>query len=200
MLYIYGLGCKEYVIFLGIKKIEESLYEEYKEMNFGCQNVTSLQLCAMDKKQKSGYYHVEHEVFFPGAKSSILNVDQPDIDNSLTRPETDASDREIKLDTSAKRDTDVSAIDSKLSEVKPDLNAETDLDVDGQFYKVKTDIKADADDGSTDCKFSEVQPPISPATDAGTMNSEFGDVESDTRTGTDSCPRDSEQGQFNEIV
>ena len=44
----------------GIKKIEEKLYEKYKTMEFGVEEVKTLQLCAMMKTDPSGYYHVEH--------------------------------------------------------------------------------------------------------------------------------------------
>jgi len=48
----------------GIKKIEKSVYEEHSGTVFGCQSVTTLQLCSMTapKDKESGYYKVVHEV------------------------------------------------------------------------------------------------------------------------------------------
>ena len=49
----------------GIKKIDEVLYKEHIEAEFGQQYVNTLQLCAMlKKKAESGYYQVEHSVQF----------------------------------------------------------------------------------------------------------------------------------------
>ncbi|XP_046578205.1 uncharacterized protein LOC124285949 isoform X2 [Haliotis rubra] len=46
------------------KRIEPSLYGEFKSSKFGCQTVRSIQLCLMDKpRAESGYYRLAHEVY-----------------------------------------------------------------------------------------------------------------------------------------
>ena len=49
----------------GLRKISPALYQELKNVTFGKQTVTGLQLCAMYlPKNEHGYYHVEEEVEF----------------------------------------------------------------------------------------------------------------------------------------
>nr|XP_033795070.1 A-kinase anchoring protein 7 isoform X5 [Geotrypetes seraphini] len=44
----------------GLKKIDPSLYEDFKNHYFGDETVTNLDLCSMlKKKQPNGYYHCE---------------------------------------------------------------------------------------------------------------------------------------------
>ena len=46
---------------LELRKIEESSFERYKTFPFGNQNVQSLQICSMLRKQNDGYYEILHE-------------------------------------------------------------------------------------------------------------------------------------------
>ncbi|XP_061164118.1 A-kinase anchor protein 7-like [Saccostrea echinata] len=49
----------------GINRIEPSYYQEKTSAYFGQQDAKSIQLCSMAKpKSESGYYHVEHEIYF----------------------------------------------------------------------------------------------------------------------------------------
>ncbi|XP_062593894.1 A-kinase anchor protein 7-like isoform X1 [Saccostrea cucullata] len=47
----------------GITRIDPSYYREKASTDFGKQHAKSIQLCSMGK-QKSGYYHVEKEIYF----------------------------------------------------------------------------------------------------------------------------------------
>ena len=49
----------------GIRKIDEDLYKDFIDAEFGCQSTNTLQLCPMLKqKTESGYYQVEYSVQF----------------------------------------------------------------------------------------------------------------------------------------
>ncbi|XP_031757440.1 A-kinase anchoring protein 7 isoform X1 [Xenopus tropicalis] len=52
----------------GLKKINASLYEDFKEHNFGEELMARLDLCSMLKKrQENGYYHTEASIYFDSA-------------------------------------------------------------------------------------------------------------------------------------
>ena len=62
---VYFLYIFQFSVLGGIKKIDESLYKEHINTEFGRQYVNTLQLCAMlKKKAESGYYQVDHCVQF----------------------------------------------------------------------------------------------------------------------------------------
>ena len=54
----------------GIRKIDEKLYEKFRDTDFGVEEATTIQLCAM-RTTSSGYYHIEHEVQL---MSGLLNL------------------------------------------------------------------------------------------------------------------------------
>ncbi len=57
--HLYCIDDTEFDLFTGLKHINSELYASSASQVFGIQTVCSLQLCAMMKKDKSGYYHVE---------------------------------------------------------------------------------------------------------------------------------------------
>ncbi|XP_045160554.2 uncharacterized protein LOC123525516 isoform X2 [Mercenaria mercenaria] len=65
----------------GLKKIDEKLYSDFLDTDFGSENISMLQLCAMMKpKDKQGYYQVEHRVQF--AKMQDIDTAKPGPDTT----------------------------------------------------------------------------------------------------------------------
>ncbi|XP_060566893.1 uncharacterized protein LOC132725719 [Ruditapes philippinarum] len=150
----------------GLKKIDEKLYSEFIDTNFGCESIHTLQLCAMMKpKDKLGYYQVEHKVQFakiPDNKlaescpnttveiSDGIKTD-PDLnDEAKTYPETESINVEsvdiITVDN--KKDLKALSEDKNLTDNRSsgnDINNYNDSAIDlseksGRSHEVTQDI------------------------------------------------------------
>ncbi|XP_046578259.1 A-kinase anchor protein 7-like isoform X3 [Haliotis rubra] len=77
------------------KKIDPSLYSQFKEMTFGTETVQRLQLCAMLKpKDTSGYYHVAHEVYLGQGEVTVSELSRCLVQSSIV-----SALEKVKLDS-----------------------------------------------------------------------------------------------------
>lgn len=71
--------CQKILRKSGIKRISEKHYEKYKDVKFGCQEITCVELCSMnDKKGSDGFYKVLAKVNIKNAAEMVLSRSNDD--------------------------------------------------------------------------------------------------------------------------